>query len=291
MSQAHDTIAKRLALILTKLNTGAAFGVEELAQEFNVTIRTIQRDLNERFNALPLEKVDGKYSLKDYCLGKLNVNDIKVFAALSVIKGLYPDLQETFVADLLNKEVNHSYLIKGYEYEDVHDKRELFDTINTAIVTSKQLNLTYHNQKRTINPYKLVNTSGIWYLVGDEDGLLKTFSLSKIFEPQMSSSNFQVNEEFIQTIQNNKVQWFSQTTIEVILEVDKNVASYFLRRKLLPDQITLSETPQKLTLSTKVSYEDEILKIVRYWIPHIRIVSPEYLQEKLESELSLYLKT
>jgi len=32
-----------------------------------------------------------------------------------------------------------------------------------------------------------------------------------------------------------------------------------------------------------------VLPIVRYWIPHIRIISPEGLQEELEAELLGYL--
>ena len=38
-------------------------------------------------------------------------------------------------------------------------------------------------------------------------------------------------------------------------------------------------------------YEEEVLKVVRYWIPHIKIVEPDYLQEKLLNGLDLYLKT
>ena len=38
----HDTIATRLALILSKLNAGERFTVESLCDEFGVTARTIQ---------------------------------------------------------------------------------------------------------------------------------------------------------------------------------------------------------------------------------------------------------
>ena len=52
----HDKIATRLALILTKLNNGEHFTVEELSKEFNVNIRTIQRDLKERLAYIPIVK-------------------------------------------------------------------------------------------------------------------------------------------------------------------------------------------------------------------------------------------
>ncbi|CAM3524004.1 HTH domain-containing protein [Helicobacter sp. UBA3407] len=50
MKQGHDTLAMRLALILKKLISGERFTIEDLSREFGVSKRTIQRDLNERFN-------------------------------------------------------------------------------------------------------------------------------------------------------------------------------------------------------------------------------------------------
>ena len=57
MLPSHDTIATRLSLILTKLNNGERFTAQELSEEFNVNLRTIQRDLNERLSALPIKKI------------------------------------------------------------------------------------------------------------------------------------------------------------------------------------------------------------------------------------------
>ena len=37
-----------------------------------------------------------------------------------------------------------------------------------------------------------------------------------------------------------------------------------------------------ILVSTTVAQADEVLSIVRYWIPHIRIISPEGLQDELD---------
>ena len=52
----HDTLVRRLALILVRLNQGEKLDPKQLAIDFNVNLRTIQRDINERFSYLPLEK-------------------------------------------------------------------------------------------------------------------------------------------------------------------------------------------------------------------------------------------
>jgi hypothetical protein len=45
-----------------------------------------------------------------------------------------------------------------------------------------------------------------------------------------------------------------------------------------------------LILSAKVGHANQVLPIVRYWIPHVRIISPEPLQQEIEKGLTEYLK-
>ena len=70
--RSHDTLVYRLAQMLVKLNQGEQLDPQALAEEFGVNLRTIQRDLNERFAYLPLEKTDGRYHLDPAFLGKLS---------------------------------------------------------------------------------------------------------------------------------------------------------------------------------------------------------------------------
>ncbi len=79
MSKNHDTISQRLALILIKLNAGERLSLDELAKEFNVSLRTIQRDM-KRLGYLPIKCENGLYSLEEYYLGKLSFQDIREFA-------------------------------------------------------------------------------------------------------------------------------------------------------------------------------------------------------------------
>jgi len=58
---------------------------------------------------------------------------------------------------------------------------------------------------------------------------------------------------------------------------------------LLPHQKTIRQTKNKLYLYAKVSYEEEILKVVKHWIPNIRIISPINLRDKLRDVLVEFL--
>lgn len=46
-------------MMLVKLNPSENLDPRALAHEFGVNVRTIQRDINERFGYVPLEKING----------------------------------------------------------------------------------------------------------------------------------------------------------------------------------------------------------------------------------------
>jgi predicted DNA-binding transcriptional regulator YafY len=106
----HDTLAYRLAQMLVKLNQGESLDPLALAEEFGVDVRTIQRDLNERFAYLPLEKADGRYHLEPAFLGKLSTRDIERFASLAGVRGLFPSLSDEFLRDIFDARMQSALL-------------------------------------------------------------------------------------------------------------------------------------------------------------------------------------
>jgi predicted DNA-binding transcriptional regulator YafY len=144
----HDKIATRLAIILTKLNASERFTVEDLVEEFAVTKRTIQRDLNERLSYLPIKKENNHYYLESYYLGKLNYEDIKNFSALSGVKELFPSLQEDFLKNILDNTVSQAYLVKGHNYEDLSERVDEFKMLEYAINHAKKVEFSYKEKKR-----------------------------------------------------------------------------------------------------------------------------------------------
>ncbi len=292
MSNKADKLTTRISYIIAKLNEGHRLDIKELSVEFNVSTRTLQKDFNERIcNFLPVVKKDGKYYLEDFVIGKLSYEDIERFAQRSGINKLYPTLEDTFISDILHSNTQKALMVKGSSYEDISSKAYEFDVIRLSIIINHRLEFIYNNKQRVVNPYKLVNNDAIWYLVGEEEDMLKTFSFTKIKQLKQLKDRFIPNNELLEIIHNRGSKWFSKERIKVILEIDSEVAEYFTRRDLLPQQTLLNQTATKLTLQTTISYDEEILKVVRYWIPHIKIIEPEYLNKKLKDSLKNYLKS
>ncbi len=84
--------------------------------------------------------------------------------------------------------------------------------------------------------------------------------------------------------------WLNAKKIEVVLKVSSAVASYFQRRSLIAHQVIEKELEDGgLIVSCRVAHPNQILPIVRYWLPSVRIINPEIMQTTLEAELKAYL--
>lgn len=243
----YDKLSIRLVQILSKFNNGESLSAQELAQEFNVDTRTIQRDLNERLTFMPIKKENGRYVLESFALGKLSFKDIQNFATLSGIAELYPKLDQGFIVDLLSHRVNKVLMVKNEGFQKVD--YELFKDLSVAILKHNVLIFFYKEKERQIKPYKLVNYKGIWYLLGDENDKLKHFNLDKISKLRTKNENFIPNEKLEEQIQNDPNIWLGESK-EVILKLDKNAKEYFFRKEILSNYQIIDEDETSYTLST-----------------------------------------
>lgn len=291
----HDTLVYRLAQILVKLNQGEKLDPQALADEFGVNLRTVQRDLNERFAYLPLIKTSGRYHLEPTFLGKLSTRDIERFASLAGVRGLSPSLSDDFLRDIFDTRIQSALLVKGHHYESLAGKEATFRQLEQAIVARHHVSFDYQKDEGTkhydaVAPYKLVNHKGIWYLAGRDADRLKTFAFGKIEHFRQLENQFEPDPAIDKMLAEEDGIWLGEEKKEIVLKVSPVVAGYFKRRKLIANQVIEKVLEDGgLIVSAKVGHPNQVLPIVRYWIPHIRIISPEGLQGELEAELLGYL--
>jgi len=291
----HDTLVYRLASTLIKLNQGEHLAPESLADEYGVTLRTIQRDLNVRFAYLPIQKTNGLYHLDSVYLGKLTHQDIERFASLAGVQGLFPSLTPKFLEEIFDNSTQGSLLVKGHNYEDLDGKEQQFTQLEEAVSLSQHIDFDYAKSDSikhylSAQPYKMINNKGIWYLIALDRGKLKTFSFSKISKVHIRQEIFKPDNELLTLISGDDSIWFSKDRIKVVLRISEEVAGYFIRRTLISNQIIEKKLDDgSLILSTKISHSNQLLPIIMYWIPHIHIISPESIQHELKQQIREYL--
>lgn len=292
----HDTLVYRLAQMLVKLNQGEKLNPQALANEFGVNLRTIQRDLNVRFAYLPLQKTEGYYHLDPTFLGKLSTKDVDRFAGLAGVGGLFPSLSDDFLRDIFDARIQAAVMVKGHNYENMAGKEAAFRSLEQAIVGRQHIAFDYQKDSGLkpytgVAPYKLINHKGIWYLAARDGEKLKAFSFAKIENLRVLESRFPADPNIDKHLAEEDGIWLNDDKKEIVVKIDREVAGYFKRRKLIANQVIEKELEDGgLIISTKVGHPNQVVPIVRYWIPHIRIISPEGLQAEMEKELTEYLK-
>lgn len=288
----NEKLSHRLVDILTRLNSGELLNPVDLAEEYNTSLRTIQRDFGERLIYLPLQKVNGCFKLDTSYLGCLNFGDIKQFAMLSGVLGMYPALDKHFIRELLDNRASMTYTSKGQFHEDPKRYAKFFDVFKLAIQEHRQVSFLYKDTPRVVQPYRLIHHHGCWYLAAVRKGELRAYRLSRIQMPavQHEMNRFKPDPLILKQLENEESIWFGIEKQEVVLTINQVIASHFQQRQLLPEQATVKELANgDLIVSSKITHAMQLLPLVRYWIPHVKIVNPVELQQQLDAELKQYL--
>lgn len=291
----HERLADRLANILTKLNMGYQLSIKELASEFGVSTRTISRDFDRLNTYLPLlqDNETKRYYLESNYLGKIAPKDIRNFAQLSGIGHLYPSLDMSFLRELLDSRSHQIYNVKGYSFEDASQFKELFKVIGKAIQEHSQIGFVYKGEPRLVQPYRLIHHHGSWYLAAVRKDQLRTYRISHIqlMHSPHENSQFVPDPNIEKLVEDDDSIWFGQDKQEIILSIDSQVAFYFKQRSILPEQQIVKELNDGgLLVSSKINHDMQLLPLIRFWIPHVAIISPAHLQNELEVGLKEYLE-
>lgn len=294
---AHDTIAYRLTQILLRLNAGQALDPQQLAEEFNVHERTIRRDLNERFGFIGLEKKKGDhYTLPRTRLGTFSLQDVQRFASLAGLQGMAPRLSTEFLKDILDNSAQGTLLVRGQSHEDISAKEHELAQLRQAIQGHQTVSFAYSKPDgscKTVDvaPYKLVLQDGIWYLQASDAGQIKSYAVSRITRLLVGSDTFTPDPATADYLEREDSIWLNTDKTEVVLKIAPPAAGYFERRQLIGSQkIEKTLADGSLIVSGLIAHPNQILSVVRYWIPCIHIISPEGLQSDLNQQLTSYLE-
>lgn len=296
MLNRNTILSSRLASIILRFLQGETLYLAKLAEEYGVHKRTIRRDIEERLSFLEISHDVNTYGyrLVTRIHKKTDIDNLELFACLAGINGLFPKLNKTILDSFLDNESENGFIVHGHKYLTNKINSDDFDRIKKSIIEHRKISYSYsnHNQRKNyvVEPYKLVNYNGIWYLTAVHNKKVKNFSLIKIANLNCTFDTFIPSSEILEKVIQEKSVWGSLQKTEVTLSISSCVAEYFLRRELLNDQQIKHQTDEgDLIISTKISHPTEILPTVQYWIPHIKIIEPHYLKDELVTTIRNWL--
>jgi predicted DNA-binding transcriptional regulator YafY len=300
--QDYDKILTRLTTILSRLNDGEALGVQELASEFNVSTRTIQRDFNERLISFPIFQENKKWKMQDDFKIEKSTS-IEETIILEIIEKMSENIGGQFFSKtkkLLKKIKNDDFnpFYTKLNLEDISDRLNEIQLLETAIKSKNTIVCKYKINKNIgieINPLKIVNYEGFWYLVAIDakNDILKKYYLKNISSIKITDDTFKVTEELDDLLENSVSIWFQEDIepFDVTLHIDNKIAKYFQRKPISSTQIVEKTNDDgSLEIKVTITHEMEILPIVKYWLPNIKIIEPQWINDILDEQINLYYK-
>lgn len=299
----YDRALTRLNTIIARLNSGEALSVKELAQEFNVSERTIQRDFNERLMTLyPIYQDKKKWHMQEgHKIEKST--DIEEVIVLDILEKMTDGLGNRFstkakslLSKIKNEDLNPIYA--KLNMEEIGSSLSLIAQLEDAIKSKKTIVCKYQLDNSLIelilNPLKIVNFEGFWYLIAidTKSDVLKKYHLKSISQVKMSDQSFETSKELEDLLENAISIWFDRDNepYEVELLLEPYVAKILKRKPISNTQRFTKEYENgSAEITLKITHEMEILPIVKYWLPHVKIISPEFLINMMNNDLKSYL--
>ncbi len=297
----YDKTLTRLTTILSRLNDGESLSVKALAEDFNVSTRTIQRDFNERLISYPIYQENKKWKMQDgYKLEKSSTLEDTV--VLDIMEKLFESIGGKFATKskhLLSKIKNEDFnpIYAKLNIEDISGQILDIATLENAIKDKSIISYQYNMNKKSnyieVKPLKVVNFEGFWYLVALDarNDELKKYYLKNISSIQVSNMKFEIDSKLEKQLDNSISIWFQKDVEPFEVKIFANdIASKYFKRRPLPTQ-TISSLNEDGTMEfvVKITHEMEILPIIKYWIPHLQVIQPEYLREIIQKDLKYYL--
>ncbi|MDH1337385.1 WYL domain-containing protein [Comamonas thiooxydans] len=279
-----EKLAQRLSQILARLHQGDAVDKHQLAQDFQVDVRTIERDLGERLCGIVERSANGQWQLTRTTRSTIPAKHLHGYARMSGTEHLFPDNSLRYLLEQLHTpEQQRTTHVQAIAHEDLRPRTQEFVQLQTAIEQKHPCSFSYKGKHRNVQPYKLIHKNGVWYLAAEEGAKLKNFSIGLIENLLVDQSSFfapkRIHKEYIDAKDDI---WFTEDTTEVLLRVAPEVAHYFIRRPLLPQQQQRQDRDGSLLVTTHINHIDQLLPVVRYWLPHVRIVQPADWHEELK---------
>lgn len=302
----YDKKIFRLMSILALLDSRKTVLTRDLAQQFNVSIRTIQRDIElldmTGFLVTPLDK--GQYAFAEgFSLAKMKLSEreaslLAFFQEISSsLGGEFKKVYSGLLHKVLNSHLESPYYVKMPHVEFKRDDLGFWKELEVAIESSKKVTILYQKdgsaKEYGLNPLKLVNYEGFWYLLAfkDEQKGIRTFRLDRVKAVEMLDKSFVVPKNLHTMLNQSTNVWFSgKRDKTIVLRVSSEIADFFKKKEYIPLQKILKEAKDgSITVEGRVGNEMEVIPTVLHWIPYITVVSPSSLKDRITQDLKRYL--
>ncbi|WP_368654127.1 helix-turn-helix transcriptional regulator [Ornithinibacillus sp. 4-3] len=304
--------ADRLMSIMILLQNRGKMTAKELANELEVSDRTILRDMDALTNAgIPIVSQRGKeggWNLLDNFRSKLsglNIDDMKslfLFPSEELLEDLGLNNQLLDTRQKLLAAIPDTYRGEAQAiWERIHidsgtwrqskEKKDALHIVQQAVWNNKKLRIHYEQadgeqKERLIEPLGLVAKGNKWYLVAVRNGELRNYRVSRIHKAKVEKETFnrpvhfnlakyweQSKERFVQNLPKYDVQ------VEIHPKIIKRIT--FTGKFVQVIQTENLNGDKWIPATLRFNDKQEAIEFILGFANKIKIISPEDLPDKV----------
>ncbi|MDT2815244.1 helix-turn-helix transcriptional regulator [Vagococcus carniphilus] len=301
-------IERMLTIIVMLLNRNRVTA-NELAEKFEVSVRTIYRDI-ETINLAGIPIIshsgnNGGFSIyENYKLNHqvLTINNLS--SLLSVLKDINSTVDDIELESSIEKLQNivpdnkmdhlkiqsEQIIIDLHPYGDSSAQKKLVKTLRQAITQTRLLTIDYRNydnvvSNRKIEPMSLIFKNYTWYLFAycllKDD--FRLFRVSRIKDYHMEEQLFKRREKSyheITALENEQAKM-----IELVLKVSPLMKSR-VEDIFNEEDIEMLETGE-LLVTASFPEKDWLFSLIFSFGEHVEVLAPQEMRESVASKLKL----
>ena len=310
----------RLLFIDEKIKGGRYPNCSSLAEEYEVSRKTIQRDIEYmryQLNApiIYVAKHRGYvYTEAQFQLPAMNIKESDLFGVYLAEKLLvqyegtpiYDSLCSVFdkIGDSLPEKTSTDPMADQSKFTvfppySTTIAPQTWTLITESLRSLEQVKIKYKTPgkvavSRVLDPYHCVRYEGDWYVVGychlRDD--VRTFSLSRIVEAKTTGETFLIpgNFDFHQLSGSHFGVHWGDGEINVQLKFSKRVADYVTERTWHPSQTISNCTNGDILLSLTVNHLLELKRWILSWGADVQVLQPDHFAIEVKKTLQQAVK-
>jgi predicted DNA-binding transcriptional regulator YafY len=304
--------------ILKRIEVGRYTSTKDLAQEHQVTERTIRRDLEAlQESGFPIfdEQAEGRKVwrlVEGYRQRVTQSFSLAELAALYFGKNLISFLAGApFAQDLESafEKIKEALPVRSLPYlariqalfavlpdapKDYSGKRDVVAALIDATLHQRRAVLEYYSlssrqrKRYTLDPYRVVYYHGGLYLYArvEEYGEVRTFAVERIQRIDVLDSEFEMPADFdLSEYARGGFGIAGGEPEDVEILFDREAAGYVGERLWHESQSLESRPDGSVVLRLQVTPNRELRTWIKGFLPHARVLKPEGLRDRIAREL------
>lgn len=279
----------RLLEIVTLLLNRETITAKELADHFEVSTRTIYRDIDALSAAgVPVYTNKGNSGgislLEDYTLNKTLLSKTESEGLLLAIKAMgatsYPEADTILnkISSIFKDNKAHNWIEVDFEgWSSKVNEQDRFSKIRDAIISNQIINFDYINgngdkSNRSAEPVKLIFNAYTWYLIAYclKRNSHRMFRLSRIKNVQVTNQHFTARE-----VQEHEKQGNYAPLVDLKLRCNEKVLSRLY--DTFDEQCINKNADGSYDLTVSIPEEEWLYGYILSFGGYAKVLEPEHL--------------